>query len=70
MNHPALKSKLTQQLYVALREAISREGMSPEALIEILAIALEDEGYGELAATLAASYAHSSLYNKPYILPR
>lgn len=69
MNHPALKFKLTQQLYVELCSAISHQGVSPEALIEILAIALEDKGYGELANTLAASYAHGNLYKRRYIFP-
>lgn len=66
MNHPALKSKLTRQLFTEFRHAMSHEGISPEALIEILAIALEDEGYAELATTLAASYAHSKNYNRRF----
>ena len=58
MNHPALKSTITQQIYTKIRSTISCEGVSPQALIEILSIALEDEGHAELAANLADFYAH------------
>jgi hypothetical protein len=58
MNHPALKSTITQQIYTKIRSTLSCEGVSPQALIEILSIALEDEGHTELAANLADLYAH------------